>query len=93
MTPPLPPTSAEPLPSRNIFYDATLRPLTRRQKLLVRLTAWVGYWLIALVGRTPIGRIVLGTTNEEKARELKDLLGILPVELIELEQLGKVPPV
>ncbi|MFQ5816556.1 MAG: lysophospholipid acyltransferase family protein [Terriglobia bacterium] len=52
MRPPGPQTSAEPLAGRNIFYDATLRPLTRRQKLLVRLAAWVGYWLITLVGRT-----------------------------------------
>ncbi len=44
--------SAEARAERNIFYDATPRPLTRWQHFLVRVVAWVGYWLIALIGRT-----------------------------------------
>lgn len=47
-----PATSAEPEARRSIFYDSAPRPLTRRQRLLVRLAAWLGYWAIALIGRT-----------------------------------------
>lgn len=53
--------------ARNIFYDVTPRPLTRWQSLLVRLAAWVGYWLIALIGRTLRWDIV-GQENWEAIR-------------------------
>ena len=48
----------------NIFYDASARPLTRKQKFLVRIAAWVGYWLIALLGRSLRWEVV-GQANWE----------------------------
>lgn len=44
--------SSEAGVQRNIFYDASPRPLTRWQRFVVRLAAWLGYWAIALIGRT-----------------------------------------
>jgi lysophospholipid acyltransferase (LPLAT)-like uncharacterized protein len=57
-------TSAEAPAERNIFYDLTPRPLTRRQKLVLRCVGWLGYGLIAFVGRTLRWEVV-GRENRE----------------------------
>ena len=52
MTHTAPAVSAEARAERNIFYDATPRPLTRWQRFLVWLTAGAGYASTVLIGRT-----------------------------------------